>query len=362
MISRLHAFGIVLAALTGLALATTHAGAQESEARPATPTKEFEIRNDRPFLGGQPIRLWGVRSGNALYSWNVTERHVNCLDTMAAHGINTLGFYIQGSNGGFPNREAGFDGLRRDGRIKPEVAERLEWLVREADKRGMVVMVGIFSPSKDQYLYDEAAIQRAVEETARLLQQRQLRNVFVDLVHEYNNPERMDQPLFREPDGAAKKAKLVRWFKAVAPEIEVGVCPAEKTDTDDEFPGMDVRIIQKSMAIPSRGFVVNVELTRHDYYENDGIFNKGARAEMQADWERYAAAPNSAMLFHAAYIQGITNRSGTAPNPERGGYGTSADDRGVRFYYDWVRDHVGRYEYPRHIKPSTPPKSAGSQP
>jgi hypothetical protein len=207
----------------------------------------------------------------------------------------------------------------------------------------------LFSPSKDQDLYDEAAIKRAIEEAARFLEERQLRNVFVDLVHEYNNPERMDQPLFREPDGANKKAKLAKWFKAIAPEIEVGVCPAEKTGTGDEFSGMEVRMIQKSMEIPSRGFVVNVELTRHDYYENDGIFSKGDLVEMRADWERYKAAPNAAMFFHAAYIQGITNRSNTAPNPERGGYGKSATDRGVRVYYEWLRDNVGRWEYPNHV-------------
>ena len=127
----------------------------------------------------------------------------------------------------------------------------------------------------------------------------------------------------REPDGEAKKAKLTAWFKAIAPEIEVGVCPARGHRTPPtSIPGMDVRIIQKSMPIPSRGFVVNVELTRHDFYENDGMFSKGDIAEMQSDWERYRAAPNAAMLFHAAYLQGISNKSGTAPNPEPGGYGT----------------------------------------
>ena len=56
------------------------------------------------------------------------------------------------------------------------------------------------------------------------------------------------------------------------------------------------------------------------------------------------------MMFHSAYSQGITNKSGTAPHSEPGGYGTGPEDRGMRFYFDWVRDHVGRYEYPRHIK------------
>jgi hypothetical protein len=48
-------------------------------------------------------------------------------------------------------------------------------------------------------------------------------------------------------------------------------------------------------------------------------------------------------------VQGITNYSGTAPHGEMGGYGTGPTDRGIRFYYEWVRDNVGRWEYPRHV-------------
>ncbi len=33
-----------------------------------------------------------------------------------------------------------------------------------------------------------------------------------------------------------------------------------------------------------------------------------------------------------------------------GGYGKSEADRGMRFYFEWVRDHVGRYEYPDHFE------------
>jgi hypothetical protein len=313
-------------------------------------TREFEIRGDRPFLGGHPIDLWGLRCGNALYSTAVTERHINNLDNMVAHGINCLGVYIQGANAGWPDAEAGLDGFRRDGRLKPEVARRLEWLIREADKRGMVVMVGVLSPRKDQDLYDEAAIRRAIEEAGRFLVDRNLKNVFVDLMHEFDQPDRIDHALLREPDGANKKAKLTGWFKAVAPDIEAGICPTFKSDPSDEYPGMDVRIIQKDMPIPSQGFVVNVETQRQDVYENDGVFNPGARAAVDANCQAYMDAPNAVMLFHAAFIQGLSNASKTAPHPEMGGYGTGPDDRGVRFYYEWVRDHVGRWEYPRHIK------------
>ncbi len=314
------------------------------------PTREFEIRNDRAFLGGHEVDLWGLRCGNALHSWTVTERHVRAMDNMKAHGINLIGVYIQGSHGGWPDPNAGLNGYRRNGQLKPDVAKRLEWLVREADSRGMVVMVGLFSPRKDQEFYDERAIQLAIEETGQFLIGRKLKNVFVDIIHEFDHSERADQEIFREPNGAAKKAKLTGWFKDVAPDIEVGVCPYEKSRTADTYPGMEVRIIQKGMPIPSSGFVVNVEMQKQDSYENDGVFNEGHLQYIFADCQRYLDSPNAVMLFHAAFIQGIGNFSGTAPHAEMGGNGTGPSDRGVRFYYEWVHDHVGRWEYPRHVK------------
>ena len=345
--------GLKIAAMIALAMTvclTTSERAAGKEDEPAQPTKEFAIRGDRPFLGGKQVDLWGLRCGNALYSTAVTERHINNLDNMVAHGINLIGVYIQGANAGWPNPDGGLDGFRRDGRLKPEVSQRLERLIREADKRGMVVQVGVLSPRKDQDLYDEAAIRRAIEETARFLVRRNLKNVFVDLMHEFDQPDRIDHEILREPDGASKKTKLTKWFKDVAPDIEAGVCPTVGSDTADTYPGMEVRIIQKQAPIPSEGFVVNVETLRQDNFENDGVFNQGSIAYILGDCQRYLDAPNAVMLFHSAYCQGITNKSGTAPHPEAGGYGTGPNDRGIRFYYDWVRDHVGRYEYPRHFK------------
>jgi hypothetical protein len=336
--------GLALCLVT--ALPAPNAGMAEEK---ATPTRKFEVRQDRPYLGGKRIDLWGLRCGNALMSDAVTERHVRNLDNMVAHGINCLGVYVQGSNGGWPNPDAGKNGYTPEGKLRPAFARRLEWLVRQADRRGMVVMVGLFSPRKDQELKGEPAVKRAVEETAQFLARRKLRNVFVDVLHEYNH-KRCDLDIFKEPDGARKKAKLTAWFKKHAPDVPVGVCPTFKSGTADSYPGMDVRIIQKDAAIPEKGFVVNVETQREDGYDNEGVFGPEARKRLRATWEKYKARPNAFLLFHSGYCQGVTGKSGTGPHPEMGGYGTGPDDRGIRFYFEWVRDNIGPYEYPKHRK------------
>lgn len=312
-------------------------------------TKEFEVRKDRPYLGGSQVDLWGIRAGNALMSPAVAERYIRNFDNFVAYGINMIGVYIQGSNGGHPDPEAGQNGFDEIGQLKAEFAKRLEWLIREADARGMVVMVGIFSPRKDQELQDEKAVKRAIQETASFLVNRGLRNVFVDIMHEYNH-QRIDMDIFREPKGKEKKAKLTKWFKEKAPDIEVGICPAYNTGTMDSYPGMEVRIIQKEEKIPERGFVVNIETQRRDHYHNEGNFEPKQIEILRGYFYQYSSKPNAFMLFHSAYIQGITGKSGTGPHAEMGGYGTSENDRGIRFYFDWVRENIGRYEYPHHIK------------
>jgi hypothetical protein len=347
---RANPWTVAACALPLLALALPAPQAAPAEQKEeAKPTRKFEVKEDRPYLGGKRIDLWGLRCGNALMTDAVTERHVRNLDNMVAHGINCIGVYVQGSNPGWPDEKASKNGYTPEGALRPEFARRLEWLVREADKRGMVVKVGLFSPRKDQELKGEEAVQRACEETAKFLSKRKLQNVFVDIMHEYNH-KRCDLDIFKEPKGAAKKEKLTKWFKKHAPDVPVGVCPTYKSGTGLSYPGMDVTIIQKDEEIPKKGFVVNVETQREDPYDNDGIFDDAARKRMKATWEKYKASPNAFMLFHSAFCQGITNKSGTAPHAEMGGNGTGPDDRGIRFYYEWVKENLGPYEYPNHKK------------
>jgi len=314
------------------------------------PTRQFEIRNDRAYLGGKQVKLWGIRAGNGLMSTAVTERYVRNLDNMKAHGINALLVYIMGSNTGWPEEWGANNGFERNGSLKPDFARRLEWLIREADARGMVVGVGIFTPRNVANMDNDESFHRALNETGTFLRERGLRNVFVDIMHEYNH-RRVVPEMFKEPNGARKKAQLHAWLKEANPDVPAGVCPTIDSGTESLYPGADIVIIQKEMPIPAKGFVVNVEMHKRDNYDRDGVFTPEGIAESYAWFESYHKAPNAVLFFHAAFIQGVTGRSGSAPHAEMGGVGT-ADDPGVRWYYEWVRDHVGRWEYPRHVSVS----------
>ena len=86
------------------------------------PTKPFEVRDGRAFLGGKPVKLWGLRCGNALMDRAMAERCVHYLDTMAAHGINLVAVHLQAANGGNPNIQAGANAFGETGGLKPAFA------------------------------------------------------------------------------------------------------------------------------------------------------------------------------------------------------------------------------------------------
>lgn len=339
-------FGTLFACI-GLALSHNSASAVER-------TKEFEIRDGTSWLGGKPVKLWGLRCNNALMSPAVTERLINNLDEMAGHGINLIAVSFHGTNGGFPDVNAGPNAFTSDGRVIPGFARRLTWLCREADKRGMVVCLGMFMPRKDETLKDEAAIRKAIEQTAGLLESEGLGNVFVNMFQEYDHPLRIDHEIFREPDGPAKKARLAGWFKAVAPNVEIGMCPNHQSKSQVDYPGCDIQMFHEEMPIPAKGFALNTETPDRDASGNEGIFNKFHLKSLEAEWNVYLKNPNAAMLFRSPYVEDVTGKQGTGPNFEVGGKGTGESDRGIAPYYDWLKTNVGAWKYPVHVKADSP--------
>lgn len=339
--------GLCLFAWLVISSLASHANGDERVAAP--PTREFEIRGDRAYLGGEPVRLWGLRCNNSLISPAVSERLINNLDNYAAHGINFLSISFQGTNGGFPDVNAGPNAFTSDGRIIPAFARRAESIIREADRRGMVVCVVGLMPRKDELLRDEAAVKNAYVQLGGFFESKGLRNVMVNLFQEFHHPTRIDHEIFREPEGERKKALLTSWFKQAAPHIETGICPNHLTGSPFDYPGCEVKFFQEGMPIPTSGFSVNTETSDRDSTGHEGVFNRFHVASMEKEWQMYLDRSDSALLFRSPYLEDVRGQMGTGPNLEMGGYGTGDKDRGIRLYLEWVRDHVGRWEYPRHV-------------
>lgn len=355
MKSTMNTHSFLSLASTFALCASTFAAPQAPASQAATPqatppTREFEVRDGVPYLGGHEVKFWGLRTNNALLSPATTERLVNNLDNMAAHGINLISIALQGTNGGFPDVDAGPNGFTPDGRLISGFKTRVATIVREADRRGMAVCLTVMMPRKDQLLRDEAAVQRAIEETAAFLESNGLRNVMVNLFQEFNHPTRIDHEILREPDGAAKKSKMTQWFKAKAPAIEVGIVSNHLSGSSIDYPGCEVQMFHESVPVPTSGFALNSESPDEEMSGNEGVFNKFERARLEAGWRTYLGPSRVAMLFRSPFVEDVRGKQGTGPNMEMGGDGTGESDRGVRFYYRWVRENVGRWEYPRHVK------------
>jgi hypothetical protein len=95
--------------------------------------------------------------------------------------INLQGGSPEGYSKGQPWLNSAFTA---DGALRPDYAARLERVVDEADRIGMVVILGLFYFGQDQVLRDEAAVIRAVDTAVRWVLDRGYRHVLIEVDNE----------------------------------------------------------------------------------------------------------------------------------------------------------------------------------
>lgn len=100
---------------------------------------------------------------------------------LLAFTINLQGGSPEGYSKDQPWRNSAFDA---DGSLLPAYAARLERVLDEADRLGMVVILGLFYFGQDQHLRNEAAVVRAVDDATRWVLNKGYRNVVVEIDNE----------------------------------------------------------------------------------------------------------------------------------------------------------------------------------
>ncbi len=306
-------------------------------------------RENRMYGDGKPLKLWGIRVASATSTAQATDHLVAQLDDYQAHGVTAITVFYQGSSGGSQ------DPFAPDGRqIRPDHQERMERILRECDRRGMAVIVGIFYQQAPFGLKDAGAVENAVRTVTTKL--RPYRNILINIANEQNSAHWSDTAAvydFREPQRIIDLCKMVRRndpqrlvggggydhhkneIIGRSSEVDALLFDTLGPDRDPDSGKLYDRFVAAGVTGKP---IVNVEQfggwTKQ--FVPPGVYPEMARQAHLRDVDAAAARPGLSVFFHSnPWFQGPSLGS----HPLRfdlGGQGT-AGDPGVRWYFDYVK-------------------------
>lgn len=216
-----------------------------------SPRSDWErTYDDRPYRKQARGKLMGVRVPQAIFDdeWlgedagfdpdaNV-DALIATLDYYKAHGVLALAVSLQGEDPGYENRSGeAVDGREKgalisafaaDGSLKPAWGERLERLLRAADKRGMFVSLTYFTRLQDEALDKPSAVVAAARNVTRWLVEKNLRNVIINVGDSWDVQDgRWDHGRFI-PSNIANLVGAVReQFNGAAFSLPIGAAAGE---------------------------------------------------------------------------------------------------------------------------------------
>ncbi|MDX2082353.1 MAG: DUF4350 domain-containing protein [Terrimicrobiaceae bacterium] len=308
---------------------------------------ELRVDGERFLLDGELFDMWGIRVAGAANSEALTEQLISNLDEYLQYGVNTVTVFYQGCSGGYPNP------FSKDGRrIDPATQARMERIITECARRGMVVVVGIFYQRAPFPYEDRGAIREVVRTVTESLKEH--RNIIINIANEQNSRNWEDEAKlfdFRDPENIIA---LCREVKAVDPSrlvggggydnaknLILGKSPALDVLLWDTDNGNDdvAEIVEdfRNAGMPRKP-LVNVELyggwTRQ--FKPAGVFPEEARAPHRRDVQAAARDPGLSVFLHNnPWIQG-PDREGVM-RFDLGGEGT-VESPGIRWYFELVRE------------------------
>ena len=115
-----------------------------------------------------------------------TREFIAAMPQWKAHGLLAVTLNLQGgSPQGYSKAQPWINSaFSPDGSLRPDYMARLAAILDEADRLGMVVILGYFYFGQDQQLADEAAVLRAVDNATRWILGRGYTNVLVEVNNE----------------------------------------------------------------------------------------------------------------------------------------------------------------------------------
>jgi hypothetical protein len=129
-----------------------------------------------------------------------TREFVAAMGEWRRRGLLSFTLNLQGGSPEGYSKEQPWDNsaFEPDGSLRRAYTARLARILDEADRQGMVVILGVFYFGQDQRLRDEAAVVRALDATVSWLLTRGYRNVLVEVDNECDNDD-YDHPILKPP-------------------------------------------------------------------------------------------------------------------------------------------------------------------
>ena len=139
----------------------------------------FSVKGKKVYLNGNELKVIGLRCSNALISDADATELIDNLDVFKSFGVNTVSVFFMGS------RFGDVKGYGPNASLDPIYAARMARIIEEADRRGMVVLVGCLYWSNSRAKEDlghwkQAHADKAVANTVRWLKEHNFHNVFID--------------------------------------------------------------------------------------------------------------------------------------------------------------------------------------
>ncbi|MBD2755878.1 hypothetical protein IC230_23450 [Spirosoma sp. BT704] len=169
-----------------------------------------------------------------------TDEFIAAMPVWKAHGLLAFTLNLQGgSPEGYSQNQPWINSaFNPNGSWNPDYWNRLRRILNKADELGMVAIIGLFYFGQDQYLTDEAAVIRAVDNTIDWLAEGGYRNVLIEINNECNirydhvilQPERVHELILRVK---AKKANGHRFL--VSTSYGGGAIPKENVVREADF-------------------------------------------------------------------------------------------------------------------------------
>jgi hypothetical protein len=144
-----------------------------------------------------------------------TGRFISKIPEYNSHGVRAFTLNLQG---GFPGYEGAVNSaFRPDGTLREKYLGRIKNVIEECDKRGMVVILGLFYQRQDQILRDEQAVKSGVVNAVNWVKDTGFTNVVIEIANEYDHGG-FDHDIIKTAEG---EVELIRLVKKTVPELLV---------------------------------------------------------------------------------------------------------------------------------------------